>query len=303
MTDNDTLLGDIPTIPNVLSIAGSDPSGGAGIQADIKSIAANGGYAMAALTALTAQNTQGVTGALNVEPQFVRAQLDTVAADVHIDAIKIGMLSAVEIITEVKEFITALKTTQDPAPVVVLDPVMVATSGDRLLAPEAEAAVRDLLAVADLITPNIPELAVLSGSAAAENLAAARTQAQAVAAEHGVLVLLKGGHLPANSDGQLTDELVDASGVLDSFLVPHIASPNTHGTGCSLSSALATQYAIKRDWPAAITAAQAWLNRAIAASGLLTVGGGTEQAGPQPDPTTVTRTGHGPVNHFADLWG
>lgn len=303
MTANETLLGGIPTIPNVLSIAGSDPSGGAGIQADIKSISANGGYAMAALTALTAQNTQGVTGALDVAPEFVRAQLETVAADVHIDAIKIGMLSAVDIITEVKNFITRLKAEQDPSPVVVLDPVMVATSGDRLLDPEAEAAVIDLLQVADLITPNIAELAVLASAAPAQNLAAARSQAQAVAAEHNVLVLLKGGHLPANENNQLTDELVSADGVLESFLVPHIASPNTHGTGCSLSSALATQYAITGDWPQSVTAAQAWLNRAIAASGLLTVGGGTERSGPQSDPTTIKRTGHGPVNHFIDLWG
>ncbi|MFC0582392.1 bifunctional hydroxymethylpyrimidine kinase/phosphomethylpyrimidine kinase [Micrococcoides hystricis] len=303
MTENNTLLGDIPTIPNVLSIAGSDPSGGAGIQADIKSISANGGYAMAALTALTAQNTQGVTGALNIAPEFVRAQLDAVAEDVHIDAIKIGMLSSADIITAVRAFLQDVKKNQSPAPTIVLDPVMVATSGDRLLDEEAEAAIKELLAEADLITPNIPELAVLSDSGVAETLDAARTQATALAQQHDVLVLLKGGHLPANADGQLTDELVGAEGVIESFNVPHIASPNTHGTGCSLSSALATQYARTGDWVPAVTAAQAWLNQAIADSGLLTVGGGTEEHGPQADPTAVERTGHGPINHFGQLWG
>lgn len=285
-------------VPNVLSIAGSDPSGGAGIQADIKSISANGGYAMSAITALTAQNTQGVTGVLNVDTDFITAQLDSVAEDVHIDAIKIGMLSSVDIITAVKNFLTRIKASQSPAPVVVLDPVMVATSGDRLLSVDAETAVKELIDSADLITPNVPELAVLAGADRAVDLAQARVQAQELAAKHDVLVLLKGGHLPADDDGLLTDELVSATGVVASYPTPFVASPNTHGTGCSLSSALATRYARTGEWADAVGQAQQWLQRAIKESGLLTVGGGTEKTGPQADATAVERTGHGPVNHF-----
>ena len=148
----------IRTHPRVLSIAGSDPSGGAGIQADLKSIAAHGGYGMAAITALTAQNTRGVSG-VHVPPvEFLRQQLETVSSDVAIDAVKIGMLGDAAVINEVRTWLAKVR----PA-VVVLDPVMVATSGDRLLRESAEAALRDLLPMADLITPNLPELAMLLG--------------------------------------------------------------------------------------------------------------------------------------------
>ena len=142
--------------PRVLSIAGTDPTGGAGIQADLKSIAANGGYGMAVVTALVAQNTRGVRSVHTPPVEFLREQLDAVSDDVVIDAVKIGMLADVDVIREVRSWLEAIRP-----PLVVLDPVMVATSGDRLLESSAEQALRDLVSLADLVTPNIPELAVL----------------------------------------------------------------------------------------------------------------------------------------------
>lgn len=268
------------TIPNILSIAGSDPSGGAGIQADLKSIAACGGYGMSVITALTAQNTRGVS-AVHVPPvEFLLEQLTAVASDVHIDAIKIGMLGSAEIIVAVAEFLrTAFPGSRPP---VVLDPVMIATSGDRLLSADADAALRTLLPLADVITPNIPELAVLAGAAPATDWDTAIIQARHVAATHGVLVLAKGGHL----EGQdCPDALVDAAGVVLALEGARIATTNTHGTGCSLSSALATLHARTGDWPAALRGAKAWLTTAIATADELDVG-----------------SGHGPVNHFSRLW-
>ncbi|MGB3732635.1 bifunctional hydroxymethylpyrimidine kinase/phosphomethylpyrimidine kinase [Microbacterium sp.] len=263
--------------PRVLSIAGSDPSGGAGIQADLKSIAANGGYGMAAITALTAQNTRGVRDVHVPPASFLRVQLEALSDDVVIDAVKIGMLANAEVIRTVADWLRAHR----PA-TVVLDPVMVATSGDRLLDADAEQALRELLPLADAITPNLPELAVLAGEDLAADWPAALAQAQRLASSIGALVLAKGGHLDAHD---APDALVGAEGVIVELTGSRIDTGNTHGTGCSLSSGLATRRAAGADWPQAVGEARAWLRESLRASGALDVG-----------------RGHGPVSHFAGLW-
>ncbi|MGF1658629.1 MAG: bifunctional hydroxymethylpyrimidine kinase/phosphomethylpyrimidine kinase [Rubrimonas sp.] len=263
-------------IPNILAIAGSDPSGGAGAQADVKAISACGGYAMAAITALTAQNTRGVTGAQLVAPDFAAAQIRAVRDDIRIDAVKIGMLGSADIVAAVAEALAGLD-----API-VLDPVMVAKGGDRLLATDAVAALREaLLPMADVITPNLPEAADLLGAAPAADIAEMAAQAQALRALGARAVLMKGGHL---GGADSPDLLVHAGGVerLDG---PRHATRNTHGTGCSLSSALACELGHGRALPEAAARAKAWLSDAIAAAGDLGVG-----------------AGHGPVHHFHALW-
>lgn len=262
--------------PRVLSIAGSDPSGGAGIQADLKSIAANGGYGMAAITALTAQNTQGVRDVHVPPTSFLRAQLDAIADDIGIDAVKIGMLAGTEII----ETVIAWLDEQRP-PVVVLDPVMVATSGDRLLDTAAESALVDLAARADLITPNLGELAVLAGRTL-EGWDDALDAAREVAARTGALVLAKGGHLDGD---QSPDALVGPGGVIAGYDGARIATTSTHGTGCSLSAALATTRARGLDWTQAVASSRAWLRESLTDADALDVG-----------------RGHGPISHFAGLW-
>jgi thiaminase II len=267
--------------PRVLSIAGSDPSGGAGIQADLKSIAANGGYGMAAITALTAQNTQGVRSVHVPPASFLREQLDALSDDVAIDAVKIGMLGTVEVVSVVRSWLEA-----ERPPLVVLDPVMVATSGDRLLDAEAEQALRELVQLCDLVTPNIPELAIIAAEPAAETWPEVLEQALRVSASYGVRVLAKGGHL---SGAEAPDALVDArSGnatVVTEFAGIRIETSNTHGTGCSLSSALATRIAAGGDWAAAVGESKRWLSESIRAGAALQVG-----------------SGRGPINHFAGLW-
>ncbi|MBD8012852.1 bifunctional hydroxymethylpyrimidine kinase/phosphomethylpyrimidine kinase [Microbacterium sp. Re1] len=265
-----------PTVPRVLSIAGSDPSGGAGIQADLKSIAAHGGYGMAAVTALTAQNTRGVHGVHVPPAEFLRAQLDALADDIVIDAVKIGMLADAEIIRTVADWLRAHRP-----PTVVLDPVMVATSGDRLLDAPAEAALRELTGLADVITPNLDELAVLVGRGISD-WDDALGAAQRLSAQTGALVLAKGGHLDGPT---VPDALVDADGVVAAFDGPRIDTTSTHGTGCSLSSAIATLRAGGREWPDAVRASRAWLRESLRAADALDVG-----------------RGHGPVSHFAGLW-
>ncbi|MBT2584314.1 bifunctional hydroxymethylpyrimidine kinase/phosphomethylpyrimidine kinase [Arthrobacter sp. ISL-95] len=267
-------------IPRVLSIAGSDPSGGAGIQADLKSIAALGGYGMAAITALTAQNTVGVS-AVHVPPaHFLRQQLEAISADITIDAVKIGMLGDAAVIDQVRGWLEAVR----PA-VVVLDPVMMATSGDRLLRESAEQALRSLLPLAHLITPNIPELAMLLGEPEAGDWASALDQGKRLAAEYGNTVLVKGGHLPGPD---CPDALVNTTGLLSRDVVevtgPRVATLNSHGTGCSLSSALATVQARTGDWEASLREVKRWLLGALTASEDLQVG-----------------QGNGPVNHFHHL--
>lgn len=268
------------SIKNVLSIAGSDPSGGAGIQADLKSIAACGGYGMAAISALTAQNTHGVRAVHVPPPEFLGEQLRAISDDVQIDAIKIGMLANAQVITELTDWLENIRaSTKIP---VVLDPVMIATSGDRLLDHTAEKALAKLMQYTDVLTPNIPELAVLAHGTIANSWEEVIVQAREVASTYSVLVLAKGGHL----DGPLCpDALIDSSGVIHEVSTPRLDTQNTHGTGCSFSSALTTFYARTGDWVQALKSAKQWLNTAITEADQLDVG-----------------SGHGPVNHFAQYW-
>ena len=264
-------------VPRVLSIAGSDPSGGAGIQADLKSIAANGGYGMAVLTALTAQNTQGVRSVHVPPTDFLRAQLEAVSDDIVIDAVKIGMLADAEVIRTVGAWLDAVRP-----PIVVLDPVMVATSGDRLLDPDAERELRGLLGRATLVTPNLAELAVLAGRDIVD-WTDALSAAEVLSAEVGAAVLVKGGHLAGD---QTPDALVDArNGRHQEFPGSRIPTTSTHGTGCSLSSALATRLARGEAPGDAVQAARSWLRESIRAGEALRVG-----------------RGHGPISHFVGLW-
>lgn len=256
-----------------LSIAGSDPSGGAGIQADLKSMSANGAYAMSVITALTAQSTRGVAGVRAVPVDFVRLQLDALLADIRPDATKIGMLATAELAALVGEYLPEL-------PCTVLDPVMVATSGDPLLDPDATAAVRDLCPVAELITPNLAEAAVLLDCERATTLDEMADQARALRDLGVRRALVKGGHLTKEA----TDVFVDESGT---HLLPgrRIATENTHGTGCTLSSAIAALRPRSENWLEAVTRAKTYLTGAIAAADSLGVG-----------------HGHGPTHHFHALW-
>ncbi|WP_435092166.1 bifunctional hydroxymethylpyrimidine kinase/phosphomethylpyrimidine kinase [Clavibacter michiganensis] len=269
-------------VPRVLSIAGTDPTGGAGIQADLKSIAANGGYGMAVVTALVAQNTTGVRE-IHVPPvAFLRAQLDAVSDDVAIDAVKVGMLGSAAVVDEVADWLRAVRP-----PVVVLDPVMVAQSGDALLDGDATEALRRLLPLADVVTPNLPELAALLGEREADGWDEALAQGRALAARHGVRVVVKGGHLRVDD---CPDALVTpgAGGADPSVTVvdgPRIATTSTHGTGCSLSSALATLHPRRGDWLNALTEAKAWLTGSLAHAEDLEVGSGA-----------------GPLDHLRALW-
>ncbi|TFD46540.1 bifunctional hydroxymethylpyrimidine kinase/phosphomethylpyrimidine kinase [Cryobacterium frigoriphilum] len=266
-----------PRIVNVLSIAGTDPTGGAGIQADLKSVSATGGYGMAVVTALVAQNTRGVRSIHLPPVSFLREQLDSVSDDVTIDAVKIGMLSNLAVIDVVTEWLDRVRP-----PIVVLDPVMVATSGDRLLDAAAERGVRALLARVHIVTPNLPELAVLAEAPVATDWTEALEQGRLVAERYGVRVLVKGGHLGGSAS---PDALVEPGGRVIEFAAERIDTVNTHGTGCSLSSALATLQARLGDWEHSVRAAKLWLTDSLRHADELQVG-----------------QGHGPVHHFAALW-
>lgn len=260
------------TIPNILSVAGSDPSGGAGIQADIKAISANGGYAMAALTALTAQNTRGVSGVQLVDPGFVAAQIEAIFRDIRVDCVKIGMLGSAAIARAVAG---VLRGRDVP---LVLDPVMVATSGDALASGDlAGALIADLLPLVTVLTPNLAEAAALLGGAMATDRAGMAAQAQALRGLGAQAVLLKGGHLGGASSPDL---LLSAQGAvwLDA---PRIDSRNAHGTGCTLSAALATQLALTGDLPDAARGAKAYTLGALRGAARLSVG-----------------QGNGPTDHF-----
>ena len=263
-------------VPNILSIAGSDPSGGAGIQADLKAISANGGYAMAALTGLTVQNTRGVRDVHMLPPAFVAAQIEAVFDDIPVDAVKLGMLGAPEVVLTVAETLSGRRPPQ-----VVLDPVMVAKGGHRLLEPAAEAALRRLLPLADVLTPNLPEAAVLLGAPEIASEAEMEPTARALLALGPRAVLLKGGHLPG--DRPSPDLLAWEGGSLR-LEGPRIATRNAHGAGCTLSSALATQLALTGDLPEAARRAKAYVASAMAAADRLDAGGG-----------------HGPLDHFFAL--
>ncbi|WP_116132348.1 bifunctional hydroxymethylpyrimidine kinase/phosphomethylpyrimidine kinase [Tropicimonas sp. IMCC34043] len=264
------------SVATALSIAGSDPSGGAGIQADLKTFSALGVYGMAALTALTAQNTRGVSGVHRVPPAFVSDQIAMVLDDIRVDAVKIGMIASAEIAAAVA---AALAGYDGP---VVLDPVMVAKGGHPLLPEDAVAELRArLLPRATLLTPNLPEAAALLGVPTAETRPAMERQATALLALGPAAVLLKGGHL----DGPDSPDLLVWEGGASWIDGPRIATRNTHGTGCTLSSAVAAELAKGAALPDAVAAARAWLNDAIAAADGLDIG-----------------QGHGPVHHFHSLW-
>ena len=262
-----------------LTVAGSDPSGGAGIQADLKTFSALGVYGTAVLTALTAQNTRGVTGVHPVPAAFVGDQLRTLLDDVTVHATKLGMLGTAEVVREVA---TVLRERRCGP--VVCDPVMVATSGARLIDEDAVAAVRtELLPLTDLITPNVPEAAALLDSAPAATPDELPDQAAALLALGARAVLLKGGHLGGEES---VDVLATAEGVW-STRRPRVPTTATHGTGCTLSSALAALAARSggTDWPVLVEQARTYLQRALEGGSSLHIG-----------------SGHGPVHHFAGIW-
>lgn len=273
-TANEPLVDTPPThrYARVLSIAGSDSGGGAGIQADLKTIAALGGYGMTAITAITAQNTVGVRAIHALPPEVLAAQIDAVVEDIGVDAVKIGMLHDPAVVRVVAAAIRrhGLKR-------VVLDPVMVATSGDRLIAAETVAVlVGELFPLVDLITPNLDEAELLLGRPIA-GIEALEDAARALLALGAPAVLLKGGHLP----GMQVQDLLLAPGQAPLRLASaRIASRNVHGTGCTLSSAIATQLALGLDLADAVQAARRYILGAIAAGAAVRTG-----------------QGHGPLNH------
>lgn len=247
-----------------LTIAGSDSSGGAGIQADIKTMQANGVYAMSAITALTAQNTTGVSGIFEVTPEFLGQQLDAVFTDIYPDAVKIGMVASAELVKMI-----AFKLKEYKAERIVVDPVMVSTSGSRLISEEAIQILKtELFPLASVLTPNIPEAEVLFGASihSAEDMERA---AQAISEEYHCAVLLKGGH-------QLNDanDLLYAEEKSRWFYGRRIDNPNTHGTGCTLSSAIASNLAKGYGLEEAVERAKEYISGALEAMLDLGAGGG-----------------------------
>lgn len=255
-----------------LTIAGSDSSGGAGIQADIKTMTMNGVFAMSAITALTAQNTMGVQGIYEVTPEFLGMQIDSVFTDIRPDAVKIGMVSSAELIT-----VIAKKLVHYRAENIVVDPVMVATSGSKLIADEAVQTLKEkLLPVASLVTPNIPEAEVLSGVEIQSTDDMIRA-AKLIGDTYRCAVLLKGGHNLNDAN-----DLLYASGTCQWFLGRRIDNPNTHGTGCTLSSAIASNLAKGADLSTAVKKAKEYISGALGA--MLDLGAGS-----------------GPMDHAFDL--
>ena len=261
----------------VLSIAGSDSGGGAGIQADLKTFSALGCYGMTAITAITAQNTCGVTGIHGIPPEMLKAQIDAVVQDIGVDAVKIGMLHSPDVVHVVAE---AIRTYQLPH--VVLDPVMVATSGDRLIAQETVAVlVQELFPLAEVVTPNLDEAGWLLGRNI-EGVEALELAAQDLLRLGARAALLKGGHLPGD---WVVDVLAvqggeHAKGQGHRLQSQRIATHNGHGTGCTLSSAIAAQLALGQPLQQAVEQARAYILGAIAAGADVTTG-----------------HGHGPLNH------
>ena len=238
-----------------LTIAGSDSSGGAGIQADIKTMTANGVYAMSAVTALTAQNTTGVYGILESTPEFLASQLDCIFTDIFPDAVKTGMVSSTGLIEVIAD-----KLKQYKAQNIVVDPVMVATSGSRLISQEAVDALKELLLpLATVLTPNIPEAEVLSGLPIS-GPANMEKAAQAIGEAYGCAVLCKGGH-----DLNDANDLLWRDGTCKWFHGRRIHNPNTHGTGCTLSSAIASNLAKGKDLETAVREAKGYLSGALGA--------------------------------------
>ncbi|GGF62108.1 hydroxymethylpyrimidine/phosphomethylpyrimidine kinase [Azorhizobium oxalatiphilum] len=271
----------IPTFeastPIAVTIAGSDSGGGAGIQADLKTFSALGVYGASVITALTAQNTLGVTAIHDAPPDFIVQQMDAVFSDLKVTAVKIGMLSRPATIAAVADALVRLKVGP-----VVLDPVMVAASGARLLEDAAIDSLKArLLPLADLLTPNLPEAAALLETGIAEDEGQMQAQGEALLALGARAVLMKGGH---GAGAESVDLLVVPDGVLRLPAVRH-ATMNTHGTGCTLSSAIAAGLAKGDDLLAAVTEGKRYITGAIAAADQLKVG-----------------SGHGPVHHFHALW-
>ena len=257
-----------------LTIAGSDSSGGAGIQADMKTMTANGVYAMSAVTALTAQNTTGVTGILNSTPEFLAQQLDAVFTDIYPDAVKIGMVSSQELIR-----VIAQKLRQYGAKHIVVDPVMVATSGAKLLRDDAvEALCRELLPLAAVLTPNIPEAEILSGMTITD-ATGMEAAAKYISEKYGCAVLCKGGHQINDAD-----DLLWRDGAGKWFKGRRIDNPNTHGTGCTLSSAIASNLAKGYSLSESVARAKEYISGALSA--MLDLGKGA-----------------GPMQHNFDLRG
>ena len=258
----------------VLTIAGSDSGGGAGIQADLKTIAANGCYGMSVITALTAQNTVGVSGIHAVPVDFVQQQLEAVLSDIGTDAVKIGMLFSPELILTIAQVLDSFQVAN-----IVLDPVMVATSGDKLLQDDAiEALKTALIPKADIITPNLPEASVLLGYEIT-NPAMVSQAAKELCKLGCKNVLIKGGHL----EGQASDDLLYLSETDEMIFLSakRIDTNNTHGTGCTLSSAIAANIARGCGVAEAVQRAKDYIHGAIAAGADYSIG-----------------RGHGPVNHF-----
>lgn len=266
------------SLPRVLAIAGSDPSGGAGIQADIKSCSANGVYAATAITAVVDENTIGVTGVHPVPDEFVAGQIRSVLDDIGADAIKIGMLHSSSLISTVRSALDLYPDITD----IVLDPVMVATSGDPLLMADAISSLTTVLIPrARVITPNIPEAEILAGhpiNPADDMTVTARELQERFP---GVAVYLKGGH---RDDGLITDVLADGTEI-HVFSAPRIETTNTHGTGCTLSSAIAANLAKGESLADACRRAHDYVHQAIACGANLSIG-----------------KGHGPVHHFYNMW-
>lgn len=274
-------------IPVVLTVAGSDSGGGAGIQADIKAISATGSYACSVITALTAQNTQGVSGVMAVPGDFIKQQFAAIFSDIKVSAVKIGMLGDVATIRTVADAIRTYKPEY-----VVLDPVMVATSGDLLLAEDAiDTLIDELLPLADVITPNLPEaLALLqarqSAPVTATDDASIEQYCQQLLAYNCKSVLIKGGHQDSSSstDFWLSQSLLQDNQPCEQYTATRINTQNTHGTGCTLSASIASFLARDLDMPEAIGAAKQYIHNAISRADDLSVG-----------------EGHGPVHHFYQL--
>jgi hydroxymethylpyrimidine/phosphomethylpyrimidine kinase len=260
-----------------LTIAGSDSGGGAGIQADLKTFSALGVYGASVITALTAQNTVGVQGIHDVPPEFIAQQMTSVFSDLAVNAVKIGMLSQPAVISAVAEALS--RHANCP---IVLDPVMVAASGDRLLNPVAIAALlSELVPMATVITPNLPEAAALLGLAVADSEDVMQRQGEDLLSRGAKAVLMKGGH---GSGPESIDLLVTPSGV-QRFSHRRIVSRNSHGTGCTLSSAITAEMAKGAALADAVARAKVYISAAIEASDQLSIG-----------------RGHGPVHHFHRWW-
>ena len=266
------------TTPIALTIAGSDSGGGAGIQADLKAFSANQVYGASVITAVTAQNTCAVTAVHEIPADVVHAQIDAVLQDLKPQAIKLGMLFSPAIIRTVAKALSGYDGT------VILDPVMIAKSGDALLQEEAVATLKsDLLPHVDLLTPNLPEAAKLLGADAAQDQQDMQDQALALLELGPGAVLMKGGHSTGDT---CTDLLLSGSAQPLSLSASRVYTRNTHGTGCTYSAAIAAQVACGLPLTDAVTAAHSYLQRAITAADDLTIG-----------------SGHGPVHHFHAVWG